>query len=119
MFGGMLVAAIAVASPFIIKSLNRPPELTPEDCIRSILKANGSDVFTPRKQQIVDRIASMNCDELNAMIQEAKTNQRFYTLTALELKNATVLGDAIRLRAGVAGCQVTSEGGYADSGAPK
>ncbi len=121
LFGGLLVAAISIASPLVFKALNRPPELTPEDCIRSILKVNGVDVFSDRKQRILDRIASMNCTELNAMLQEAKQNEQFknHTFTALELKNASVLADAMKLRANVAGCQVAPDGGYAEPGATK
>ncbi len=121
LFGGLLVAAIAIVSPLVFKAFNRPPELTPQECIRSILKVNGVDVFSDRKQRILDRIASMKCTELNAMLQEAKQNEQFknHTFTALELKNASVLADAMKLRANAAGCQVAADGGYAEPGASK
>ena len=79
---------------------------------------NGVDVFTSQKERILDRIASMNCGELNAMVQDAMQNDRFntqkYTLSSLEFKNATVLADAMKLRASLAGCQVTTDAGYAE-----
>ncbi|MCW5936884.1 MAG: hypothetical protein KIT11_06230 [Fimbriimonadaceae bacterium] len=114
------MAVIAITSPLVFKALNRPPELTPQDCVRSIFKVNGVDVFTSQKQQILDRIASMNCTELNAMVQEAKQNEHFKRqLTPLELSSATVVADAMKLRASVAGCNVVAEGGYSEPGASK
>lgn len=117
LFGGLIVAVIAIVSPLAFKALNRPPELTPQDCIRSIFKVNGVDVFASQKQRVLDRIAAMNCSDLNTMIQEVRQNDHFnpqkYTLTPVETENINTVATAIKSRLGAAGCSMAADGSIA------
>lgn len=95
---------------------NRKPQLSPQDCIQNVFKSQGVDVFAANRDRITGRIATMSCAELNEMLTYAKqvgSEPRAKTMTPVEIQNATVVMDAMKLRASVAGCAVTADG-YAE-----
>lgn len=116
----LIVGLVCALSPFLKRSIDQavnrpPPELTPQDCVQSIFKFNGINLFSTQRQRVLDRIASMNCDELNLMMLSARQNQeKFKTLTPQETQNANEVGEAFKLRLSVAGCQVTADGSYVE-----
>jgi len=119
----IIVALVGVLSPFVKRAFDRVPEpvpqatamVSPEDCIRYIFKANGVDQFSTNKGRVLNRIAVMDCDELSSMIQYARQYQeKFKTLTPLETQNANLVGEALKSRLSVAGCQATADGSYVE-----
>lgn len=115
----IVVVLTGVLSPFVKtgfdRAFSRPQTLTPEECIQCIFKAGGINTYSTQRQRVLDRIASMNCDELNSMMLYARQNQeKFKTLTPQETQNANEVGQAFKLRLSAAGCQATTDGTYVE-----